>query len=88
MTGISFFFHYNLCFGREKDRINNGSQSSVSSKGSITVTPYMTLSYVLHIPDFAANLLSIAHITRELNCRIIFYSDFFFPGPSHREDNW
>jgi hypothetical protein len=27
------------------------------------------------IPNFAANLLSIACITRELNCRIIFYFD-------------
>jgi hypothetical protein len=34
----------------------------------------MTLSSVLHVPDLTANLLSIAHITLELNCRVIFYS--------------
>jgi transposase InsO family protein len=79
MTGISSLFSsYKLCSNREKVRIANGSLSSVSGKGSISVSPSMSLSSVLHIPDFAANLLSIARITRELNCRAIFYSDYCF----------
>jgi hypothetical protein len=48
----------------------------MSSKGSIYVTP-MSLLYV-HIPDFVVNLLSIARITHELNCRVFFYSDYCF----------
>jgi hypothetical protein len=56
MTGIfSLFSSYNLCSSREKVRIANGSLSSVSGKGSISITPSMSLSSVLHIPDFAAN---------------------------------
>jgi hypothetical protein len=38
----------------------------------------MTLSSVLHVPDLAANLLSIARITLELNCQVIFYSYYCF----------
>lgn len=39
-----------------------------TGKGSISVKPYMSLSFVLHVHDFAANLLSIGRITYELNC--------------------
>jgi hypothetical protein len=38
----------------------------------------MTLSSILHVPNLAANLLSIARITIELNCRAIFYSYYCF----------
>jgi hypothetical protein len=39
----------------------------------------MTLTSVLHVPNLVANLLSIVHITIELNCRVIssFYYCFF-----------
>lgn len=50
----------------------------MSDKGYIYVSPSMLLSFVLHIPDFAANLLSIACITRELNCRVISIMITFF----------
>jgi hypothetical protein len=36
------------------------------------------LSFVLHVSDLSANLLSIARITLELNCRVTFYSYCFF----------
>jgi len=82
MTGISLLFlSYNPCSGREKVRKVDVSLSPMSSKISIYVTPSMTLSFVLHVPDFAANLLSIARITLELNCQVIFYSHYcFFHG--------
>jgi len=35
----------------------------------------MSLSFVLHVPKFAINLLSISRITRDLNCL-----SFFFPS--------
>jgi hypothetical protein len=38
----------------------------------------VSLLYVLHILDFLANLLSIACITRELNCTVIFYYNYYF----------
>jgi hypothetical protein len=73
MIGMSSLFSsYIPCSGREKVRIADGSLSLVSSKGSISSTPYMTLFSVLHVPDFAPNLLSITPITCELNCRVFF----------------
>jgi hypothetical protein len=79
MTGMSpLFSSYNPCSGREKIRIADGSLSPVSGKGSVFVTPSMTLSSVLHVPDLTANLLSIARITLELNCQVIFYSYYCF----------
>jgi hypothetical protein len=69
---------YNPCSGRDKVRIANGSLSPVSGKGSVSVAPSMTLASVLHVPNLAVNLLSIARITIELNCRVIFYSYYCF----------
>jgi hypothetical protein len=60
MIGMSpLFSSYNPCSGRDKVRIADGSLSPVSGKGSVSVTPSMTLAFVLHIPNLAANLLSI-----------------------------
>lgn len=89
MAGMSSLFSsYNPCFGSDKIRITNGSLSPVFGKDSISVTPYTTLSYILHIPNFATNFLFIAHNTCELNCGVIFYSYYcFFLGTSHCEDN-
>lgn len=42
------------------------------------MTPSMTLTSVLHVPNLTANLLSIARITIELNFRVIFYSYYCF----------
>jgi hypothetical protein len=50
----------------------------MSSKGSISISSSMSLSFALHIPDFPGNLLSIARITHELNCRVFFNSDYCF----------
>jgi len=79
MTDMSpLFSSYNPCSGRDKVRIADGSLSPVSGKRSVSVTPSMTLASVLHVPNLAANLLSIARITSELNCRVIFYSYYCF----------
>jgi hypothetical protein len=61
----------------------------MSGKGFIFVTPSMTLVSVLHVLNLAANLLSIAHITIELNCRVSFFLLLLLlSGPSHGEDDW
>jgi hypothetical protein len=73
MTSLSSLFStYNLCLGREKVRIVDGSLSFVSGKGSIPVTPFMSFTSVLNVPYLAHNLLSMARITADLNCRVIF----------------
>lgn len=79
MTGSSSLFtSSNLCSGKEKVKIADGSLSSVSSKGSILVTTSMSLSSLLNVPNLANNLLSIAWITADLNCQVIFYSSYYF----------
>lgn len=68
MTGMSSLFsEYNPYFGRDKVRIADVSLLPLSGKGFISVTLYMSLSFVLCVPDFVANLLSIGHINCELN---------------------
>jgi len=69
MSSMSpLFSSYNPCSRRDKVRIANGSLSPMSHKRSVSVTPFMTLYYVVHIPNLAVNLLSITHIIIELNC--------------------
>jgi hypothetical protein len=63
MIGMSHLFSsYNPCSGGDKVRIADGSLSHVLGKGFVSVTPSMTLASVLHVPNLAANLLSIARI--------------------------
>lgn len=62
MTDLSSLSFYNLCSSRGKVRIADGSLSPMPGKCPIVVTPPMLLSFVLHVPDFVANLLSIACI--------------------------
>lgn len=88
MTLSSLFYSYHLCSGNDKVKMADGSLSTISGKGSGPVTPSMSLSFVLHVPDFATNILSIVRITHYLNCRVIMNSHYcFFPGPSYGEDD-
>jgi len=48
----------------------------MSGKGSIPVIASMSLSSVLYVRNLENNLLSIARITIDLNCRRIFYSHY------------
>ena len=57
-------------------RIANGSLTPVSGTGSIFCTPDITLSSILHVPDFPINLLSVSAITKELNCSVRFFPDY------------
>lgn len=79
MTSLfSLFSSSNIFSGREKVRKADRSLVTVFGIGFIDVTPFMLLSSFLHVPDFAANLLSIACVTHDLNCRAIFYSRYCF----------
>ena len=46
---------------------------SVSGKGSNPCAPTLTLSFILHVPNFPTNLLPISSITKDLNCKVSFY---------------
>jgi hypothetical protein len=74
MTGCSSVFDsYFPCSGKDKVRIADGSFSAISGKGSVRYSPSISLSSVLHIPNFATNLLSVSSFTRSANCSITFF---------------
>ena len=52
----------------------DGSATIVSSLGTANLNPNLSLSYVLYIPNFHFNLLSISKLTKLLNCAAIFLS--------------
>ena len=52
----------------------NGSATIVSGLGIANLSPNLSLSFVLYIPDFSFNLLSISKLIKILNCVAIFLS--------------
>ncbi|KAJ9558572.1 hypothetical protein OSB04_013186 [Centaurea solstitialis] len=56
--------------------IADGSASFVLGPGTIELTPSVSLSYVLSLPKFSFNLLSVSRITRALNCSVEFFPEF------------
>ena len=77
MIGLSSLFStYIPCSGKDKVRTVDGNFSSVSGKGVIHISDSLSLSSVLHVPNFLTNLLSISRLTCDLNCCVTFY-------PSH-----
>ena len=55
--------------------ITNGSKSCVLGSDTINPTPLIPLTYVISLPHFSFNLISVRELTRTLNCSIS-----FFPG--------
>ena len=54
----------------------NGSQTMAKRIGSTCLLPSVPLTYVLYIPDFPFNLISINKLTHDLNCLITFSDNF------------
>lgn len=53
----------------------DGSPSCVRGSGTISLTPILLLSSVLHLPNLSFNLIFVSQLTRNLN-----YCISFFPG--------
>ena len=53
---------------------HNVTCSEVSDLGTTHLSPDMSLSFVLFVPQFSFSLLFINKITRSLNCFVTFYS--------------
>ena len=54
----------------------DGSTSCVLGLGTIHLTPSITLSYVLSLPQLSFNLIFVSKLTRILNCSISFSPDY------------
>ena len=52
------------------------STSCVLGLGKIYLTPLITLTFVMSLPQFSLNLISLSKITRTLNCSISFFHDY------------
>ncbi|OIT21742.1 hypothetical protein A4A49_58190, partial [Nicotiana attenuata] len=77
MTGSSKGFqNYSPSPKGDCVRIANGSLTPVSGTGSVICTPDITLSSVLHVPEFPVNLLSVNAITKQLKCSVEFFLDY------------
>ncbi|KAM0020356.1 putative RNA-directed DNA polymerase [Helianthus debilis subsp. tardiflorus] len=54
---------------------NNGTMQ-VKGGGEIEISPTMKLSNCLYVPSLSHKLLSISHITKELNCTVLMHPTF------------
>lgn len=57
-------------------KVANGLSTPVLGAGSVSLTPSLPLSSILHVPTLSHNLLSISQITKNLNCLDIFSPTF------------
>ncbi|KAI5410279.1 hypothetical protein KIW84_055684 [Lathyrus oleraceus] len=74
MTGdFTLFSSYSPCPYNYNVRIADGTHSKVMGKGSIIISPNITLDSVLYVPKLDCNLLSISKITRDLKCVTKFF---------------
>lgn len=55
-------------------QLPNGSHSNVLNVGDVAFGNSKKLTNVLYIPEFKHNLMSIAKLTKDLSCSIMFFS--------------
>ena len=54
----------------------NGGISLVEGGGTICVSPSITLRNYLYVPSLSCKLLSVSHVSKELNCVVLMYTGF------------
>ena len=59
-------------------RLPNGQFASVTHVGTIKITEFLVLTNVLCIPSFSFNLISVSKLIKNLQCCVIFLSNFCF----------
>ena len=73
MTGTSeLFSSYTPCAENQKVKIVDGSFATVVGKGTIIVSPSLTLKNVLHVPHLTYNLISVRKLALDFNCQVNF----------------
>ena len=74
MTGnSSLFTTFHSCPFTSIVTLRDGSKPCVLGSGTINPTPLIPFTYVLNLPHFYFNLISISNLTRTLNCNISFF---------------
>ena len=72
MTDESSIFSLPLILVIQSVSLADGSTSHISHKGDVFLSSDIMLSSVLHVPNFAFNLLSVCHLAKSLNYSVIF----------------
>nr|GEV89568.1 putative ribonuclease H-like domain-containing protein [Tanacetum cinerariifolium] len=54
----------------------NGEKMIVKNRGTIEISPTLKLSNCLYVPALSHKLLSISHVTKELNCSVLIQPTF------------
>lgn len=57
--------------------IPNGESIPVKGKGDFLLKEGLDIKEVLYVPNFTCNLLSVRRLTKDLNCAVTFFPDFF-----------
>jgi hypothetical protein len=74
MTGESTLFSsYSPCAGNQKIKIADGSFSAVAGKGSVVLSPELSLENVLHVPKLSCNLMFVSKLAEDKNCQTNFF---------------
>ncbi len=55
--------------------IADGTRCNVVGSGTAKPTPTITLTFVLALPGFSFNLMSVSKLTKDMNCFISFFDD-------------
>ncbi|XP_071727448.1 uncharacterized protein [Rutidosis leptorrhynchoides] len=54
----------------------NGEIVKVKSGGTIEISPTIKIPNCLYVPALSHKLLSVSHVTKELNCKVLMYPTF------------
>src|SRR5436190_7553090 len=73
----SEFDTYHLSMHKKPETVVTADRTSqpIVGMGSVSCTPTLTLSSVLHVPSFSVNLMSVSFIIDQLHCLVIFDGD-------------
>ena len=69
----NFFLSYIRCSSKQKVQVVDGTFTPISGKENVSLSPKITLTFVLHVPKMSCNLLSISKLTNTCNCSITFF---------------
>ena len=73
VTGIGSDFLSYSATTQGRAGVAEGSYAPVAGKGTVQVSPNLSLSSVLHVPCFSFNLISVSALIKKLKCRVTFY---------------
>ncbi|KAK9050950.1 hypothetical protein SSX86_027575 [Deinandra increscens subsp. villosa] len=63
--------------------IPNGERIDVEGRGDYTLESGSKIKGVLHVPKFNCNLLSVSKLSKDLQCAVTFFPDFFVMQDLH-----